>query len=540
MTLHKSAQRALIVGVLAAAFAIAAPRAASAQADNRAFAIDGDVAIRINWQSFLDAGFPASIESSLKDTVISAYTRWQHVGGMRLKPKYQGYTTRTTADPNEILVQANLQHSGWRDAGGNTCTPGSPGCTCNDCNRLASRFGSGNRVTIVVHRRSAQTGTNWPHVFWRSYDPADNDIRGTLIHEFGHAFGLEHETSTESVMFPSYRWRFAYGPNSKDVSDIIALYGKNTSPRFHVQRSTNGGGSWANYGSNISGIGATTTLPPSVSRDAARTVLFFTNQDHRPTWIVGNNSGSSFDTSTWTTFGGFPSIYGTAGHGYDDEYMMAWVDHSTDQDVIKVVRSTDGASTWHWRNPPTSATIGTPAIHKVADNTWVLAYAKLGAETTAGLDETGNIVARVTTNDGITWGPEVELRTLYKAENSVSITSNGPSEVRIGFSWAKDYATSSNYLKRTIVAHVDGSSLVYDRMLYGTEASRTGPAMARTSQKFLQAWREPNYNTSINTRNSDAGSTTWDNYVRAVETSLVNPAIAAYRNWSYSFLYTLQ
>lgn len=529
---------ALIIAAVATASMVHS--ASAQQADSRPFAVNGTVDIRINWDSFVSAGFPTSIKQSLQDTVINAYTRWIHVGGMRLNPKFKGYTTRTSANANEILVQANTQHSGWRDTNGNTCTSGTVGCTCNDCNRLASRFGSGNRVTIVVHRRSANTGAVWPHVFWRSYDPADNDIRGTLIHEFGHAFGLEHETSTESVMFPNYRWRYAYGPNKKDVADIIAQYGKKTDLRFKIQRSTNGAGAWSDYASNLDDLGVTTTLPPSVSRDSARTVVFFTNQDHRPSWIAGNNSGSSFDTSTWKTLGGFPSIYGTAGHGYADEYMMAWVDHSSDQDVIKVVRSTDGASTWHWRNPPTSASIGTPAIHKVADNTWVLAYARLGAETDAGLALTGDIVARVSTNDGLNWGPEIELRTAYKADNGISVTSNGPGEVRIGFSWAKNYSTSSNYLKRTIVAHIDGNSLVYDRMIYGTESSRTQPAMARTSAKFIQAWREPNYNTSINTRNSASGSSTWDNYVRAVETSLVVPAVAAYRNWSYSFLYSLQ
>jgi hypothetical protein len=184
--------------------------------------------------------------------------------------------------------------------------------------------------------------------------------------------------------------------------------------------------------------------------------------------------------------------------------------------------------------------MGTPAIHKVSDHTWVLAYGKLG-NNIGGLGDTGKIVARVTTNDGASWSGEIELNSFYRAENGVSLTSSGPGEIRLGFSWAQPYATTPNYLKRTMVAHLDGSgNLVFDRMIYESESSRNQPVMTKPLGRFLQAWREPNYATSINTRNSVAGSSTWDNYFRAVETSPVVPALAAHRNWSFAFLYTVQ
>lgn len=541
---HVNAKRgrrsARLILTIVGALAVFASSQRTAYADARPFAVDGDVAVRINWDSFVDSGFPSGWQNAVVNTVIAAYTRWIHVGGMRLKPKFQGFTTRTTAEPNEILVMANEQHSGWKDAAGNSCTAGTPGCTCNDCNRLASRFGSGNRVAIVFHRKSAYTGSVWPHVFWRSLDPDDIDARGVMLHEMGHAFGLEHEESSEAIMYPYQQWWHSFGPNKKDVEDIIAQYGKQTALRAHVRRTTDDGATWHETASNLTSIGVTTTLPPSAVRDSTRTVFYFTNQDHRPSWIIGNNTGTTFDTSTWTTFGGFPSIYGTAGHGWGNEYMMAWVDYSTDADVIKVVRSTDGGASYFWANPPVSRTMGTPAIHKVADNTWILAYAKLG-NNADGFADTGRIMARVTTNDGVSWGPEIELNSFYRAENGISLTSNGAGEIRLGFSWAQASSTSSNYLKRTMVAHLDASNnLVFDRMIYESEVSRNQPVMTKALGRFLQAWREPNYATSINTRRSTAGSTTWDTYFRALETSPVVPALAAYRSYSYAFLYTMQ
>lgn len=530
----------VVVLSLALAFAAIAGAPRDARADARAFDINADVAVRLNWQSFLDAGFPASWESSVLDTIIASYTRWIQVGGMKLRPKFQGYTTRTAADPNEILVMANQQHSGWRDASGNTCTAGTPGCTCNDCNRLASRFGAGNRVLIVVHRRSAQTGSIWPHVFWRTQSSSEYDDRGVMLHEMGHAFGLEHEDSSEAIMYPFQQWWHAYGPNKKDVDDIIALYGKQDAWRVRVRRTTDDGATYAEIPSNLSGLGVSTTLPPSAVRDTARTVFYYTSLDHRPSWIIGTNDGSSFDTATWTTFGGLPSMYGTAGHGWGDEYMMAWVDHGTDQDTINVVRSVDGGRTYFWANPPASRTMGTPAIQKLSDHTWILAYAKLG-NNSGGLADTGKIMARITTNDGASWGGEIELNSSYRAENGVSLAASGPGEIRLGFSWALPYAASPNYYKRTMVAHLDASgNLVLDRMIYEGETSRMQPVMAKPWGRFLQAWREPNYATSIDTRTSVAGSSSWDNYFRPLETSPVVPAFAAHRDWSFAFLYTVQ
>ena len=172
---------------------------------------------------------------------------------------------------------------------------------------------------------------------------------------------------------------------------------------------------------------------------------------------------------------------------------------------------------------------------KISDNTWVLAYTRYDRTNS---DNNGQVVVRVSTNDGATWGSEQVLRTFYRAASGVTVTSNGSDEIRIGFSW-DNRTTRNNFLKRTIVAYLSGANLVYDRMIYENEATRTQPVFTKTSGRFLQAWREVNFLTSVNTRFSDAGTYSWANLVRPVSSTPVTPALAAYRNWSYSFLFYL-
>jgi hypothetical protein len=63
--------------------------------------------------------------------------------------------------------------------------------------------------------------------------------------------------------------------------------------------------------------------------------------------------------------------------------------------------------------------------------------------------------------------------------------------------------------------------------------------MAKNSTNFIQALREPNFNTSINTRRTSETGTSWGDYVRVVETSLASPGIAAYKDFSHVFMYHL-
>lgn len=501
------------------ALVVSTPTLRADNGDYRGYPVDSTVKIWIHWHSFEAQGIPAHWQGPFTDCVINAYTRWIHVAGMRLKPKFWGYTTETAPRADEILIMMNARHHPSDD-------------------RIASRFGS--PALIVFHRRSAVSNTPWNFVPRRARASGEIDMQAVLMHELGHAFGLEHEADLNTVMFGGYQWTNRYGPFPDDIEDLRAQYGPQTDWRFKIKRSVNGGASWADWGTNLTALNLATTMDPAVARDPARTILFYTHTNKHPAWIIGNTTGAAFDPGQWWVFGGSRSAYGTAGHGDNQTYLMAWVDDLA-QHHIQVAYSNDGGVHWGFVTPPPAArSYGTPAVHKLAAHTWLLAYTKYDP---SSLADTGKIVTRVSTDDGASWGPEIVLNAFYRAESGVSITSSGLANIRIGFSWAHSDVSATysypNYLKRTIRAHWDGTTLVYDTMIYEADSTRTHPVMAKTSSRFVQAWREPNALTSINTRNAAPGETTWNNYVRVVESSPATPALAAYRKKTFAFLYYL-
>ena len=156
--------------------------------DYLGYPVDSTVKILINWQSFLDQGIPASWQTPVQDMVINAYTRWMHVAGFRLLPRFWGYTTATSPAADEIIIMMNEKHE----------------------SRLASRFGL--PALIVFHRKDGTTNTDWP---WSPYraNAGEYDMQTVLMHELGHAFGLEHNTNgiDRSVM-GYYDFRGRFGP----------------------------------------------------------------------------------------------------------------------------------------------------------------------------------------------------------------------------------------------------------------------------------------------------------------------------------------
>jgi hypothetical protein len=138
--------------------------------------------ILINWQSFVDQGIDPSWQGPFSDAVINAYTRWMTIAGVDLRFQFWGYTDQTAANPGELIIQMDPQFGGGPEA------------------RLASTFTGSNNGTIIMHRRNAVDGSPWNFVPYNA-QPGEFDMQAIVMHESGHAHGLDHSSNPNDTMY---------------------------------------------------------------------------------------------------------------------------------------------------------------------------------------------------------------------------------------------------------------------------------------------------------------------------------------------------
>ncbi len=84
----------------------------------------------------------------------------------------------------------------------------------------------------------------------------DYDLYTVALHEFGHALGLDHSTSTAAIMYPDYQG-VEYGLYSDDVAGIQSIYGARTPDAYYPDNSFSAA---ANITSTIDPIALTSAL----------------------------------------------------------------------------------------------------------------------------------------------------------------------------------------------------------------------------------------------------------------------------------------
>ncbi len=68
-----------------------------------------------------------------------------------------------------------------------------------------------------------------PDWSWTTGSAATTDLQSVVLHEFGHALGLNHSTDIDAVMFASYKaGTLKRTPNTDDRAGILSLYGAST------------------------------------------------------------------------------------------------------------------------------------------------------------------------------------------------------------------------------------------------------------------------------------------------------------------------
>ncbi len=480
--------------------------------------------ILINWQSFVAQGINAAWQGPFTDAVINAYTRWMNCAGVDLRPQFAGYTTNTSANPGELLIQMDPFFGG---GGG----------------RLASTFGSANALTIIFHRRSGTNGTPWNFVPYNAM-PGEIDMQGVLMHELGHCLGLDHSASANDVMFPSYNFWSRYGPFQGDVTPLKALYDDFTQNRLRELRSSDGGATWwrkPNELTSYDNVQTRTNQSPGAGgiRASGLYNVGWSHPSRIPTWL--RNDGDKFLMRLWFYFGGERSVHGPA-YASDDigTLLWAWV-MNDDSATIRLVRSTNRGLNWDLMNTPANArSCGTPGLAWTrvgGQSTWILVWPNFDR-----LDQTntGFLRASISTDDGWTWSAPVYLNTLTKALSGVAVAADDANNVLVAFAFANHLTITALNNVVTLRCAVNAGQLQSTSAIWSTDSTRIQPSLAYDAghDRFVMAWREENYVTTLATMTLTPAATSWSGKTALLgSSSHVAPALASLPEYNESVLW---
>jgi hypothetical protein len=370
------------------------------QPNLRAYPVDTNIAVYLNYQSFLDVGFTVAQtpEAAVIEGIKHALWRWSSIPSARVRLYFAGVdNTKTAATANEMLIQG----------------ASNAGLGVSQRYAQAAVLGADAHEVTVFYRENV---LGFPVIPWTvgMVDDVNNgliDMWAILSHEIGHALGLvRHSTTGRSTVgcgYDFHDWRF--GPNSTDMQRLRTLYGVDTTPRIRQYRSTDNGSTWTAIANNYA---TTNTITTTADFDTVRKTVgaiamaWRDPTTLRPRFALSSNETFStmtqapIDIATTTVHDGVS----LAGGGSTDQFMAAWTSLANDENRIRVRYSANNGSTWSVVDPPTNLYIpralGTPGLVR-SGTTWYLVFALLSEIDPTG---TGKIYVLTSTNNGTTWG----------------------------------------------------------------------------------------------------------------------------------------
>jgi hypothetical protein len=454
--------------------------------------------IVINWDSFVAQGINPAWQGPFTDCVINAYTRWMNLAGVDIRPQFFGYTTQTPpVTPGDLLILMTPWHGGGAA-------------------RIASTLGAPNAIYIEFHRRVGVNGTPWNFVPWNAM-PGEIDMQAIAIHELGHALGLDHSASSNDAMFGSYIYHSArYGPWEGDVASLKALYPDFQQNRLRELRSSDGAVTWAEVPNELTSHSHWHTRTNQSAGAAAIRAsglynVGWTHSNRIPTWL--RNDGDKFLTRLWYYFGGERTVHGPA-YASDNRGTVLWARVQNDDNAtIRVSRSTNRALTWAAAGvPPGSARSGgLPGLAWTrvgGQSCWILVWSHLDR---ADQTNTGFLRASISLNDGATWSAPVFLNQTTKALSGVSIAATDANAVMVAFAFANHVGVAGLNQVVTVPCTVAGSQLQAAAPIFTPERTRIQPALAydHGHGRFVLAWREQNFATTLATMVLAPGAQVW-------------------------------
>lgn len=467
--------------------------------------------VRINWDEFVANDFPTEWKQSVEHAVINAYTRW-FPSGVSCRYRFEGYTTRTSPNAGEILVTANQRHA--------------------TTSRLASTFSSGNKVSVVVHRRNGSNPSFplWP---WVPHNAVAGqiDLQAVLTHELGHCFHLDDLSNGGNTMVGAHEYsRQRFGPWPGDVQDVKGLYSDADTIVLRALRSADGV-SWSPHPARLTQYNhpaARTLAAPAAAGhgQTGRLLTLWTAVNQRPSFMP--DGAATAGTPPYTSFGGEQAVHGPGiAVARDGTALWAWA-NADDDGTMRVARSTDGGDHWQFVSVPTGAatagTIGIAASLVDGRAVWMLAWSHFGRATAA---ENGELRVSVSTDNGNSWTAPINVGPSYRSLSGVGLAASPDNRFLLVFSWAGRQLGRMNLVRSLELTVVAGAARV-GRATKHRGLSRVQPAVVHhpRTNRFVMVYREQNYLTSLRvTRRHWGGTGDWPQAQQIPVTSHTAPGL---------------
>ncbi len=156
--------------------------------------------------AYNEAGKPAGLSGELP-SLVSASNAWAGTGADFSFASSGTNNANTGACGGGGLDGINTV--GWAPQSGSVLA-----VTC-------TWYGGGNPAAAVEFDMQIDPAWNWT-----TGNPTQVDLESVTVHEFGHALGLGHTSTSGAVMFPSYSsGTINRTPQTDDVNGILAIYG---------------------------------------------------------------------------------------------------------------------------------------------------------------------------------------------------------------------------------------------------------------------------------------------------------------------------
>ena len=449
-------------------------------ADQRIFEPGTRVKLLVNWQSFVDWGFLTRWKKSFFQAIHNSCQAWNNIGGTSLR---FSTITEISVSPSiwdlntgELVIdmgEAILSSDNILALGGGNFPDGTP---------IRGR----SKITFYCKNHNL-TPYKWTVAH---ADPVENekDFQAVLIHELGHACGLEHSSNDDEIMYEGYKVSDRYGPFMEDIERLRALYPNFVNNRLKSSYYNHNNQTWYDRDNNLT-THNTVAQQQHVTRSNHK--IGVTDIHNTPLYLLAwNNPNFQLNTCfgdgieflkkrNWTIY--YPdtvkSIYGPQlaqdEHG---NVLWVWVNH---QHKIKCFRSTDNGMRWTVLNSlPDNKTGSTPGLCCIIVNnipTWIICWVNLTRGKTYD-SHLGKIKYTVSQDNGATWSAPQVLNENYPfcVQGGLSISAADKDHIIILFTQAPiNVGEERLNMIQGFGCHLNGTQLNIDRLYSDTSTNRT-------------------------------------------------------------------